>query len=91
MQSSNEPDKKTNKIKPVCDIVEYANKRFTLFWYIAEIAPTVIELKQQNKNKYSKVENNSKKLNKKSFTKILKSINFGAEAKSIVTFKIEPS
>jgi hypothetical protein len=86
-----EQHNKPNKIKPVCDIVEKANNRFTRFWYKAEIVPIIIELTLENKkrlNQNSEKSNNTKKNN---LTKTENNTIFGAVEYSMVTDKIEPS
>jgi hypothetical protein len=80
-----------NNIKPVCEIVEYANKRFNRFWYNADNEPTAIDKTLANKKNGVQNSLKSTKTRRKSLIITLKITIFGSVAKSKVTLIIAPS
>lgn len=78
-------------MKPVCVIVEQANNRFTLFWYSAEIEPSIIDKTPDNPSKFDQIVLKSKSTKKHNLINTANMIIFEAAANSIVTDKIEPS
>jgi len=87
----NEQQTIPNKIKPVCAIVEYANKRLTRFWYNAEIEPTAIDNKLANTKIFDQINEKSKNIKKQNLIRNEYNIILGAEENNIVTINIEPS
>ena len=78
-------------MKPVCDIVEYATSRLTLFWYNAT---TEAKLREPKAEKSSIVLTKyffAKKTSKFNLIKKANKINLGTVEKKAVTFNIEPS
>lgn len=91
MKESGDKVKIPSKIKPVCEIVEYAKSLLVRFWYIAEMDPTPIDRTLLMRNKVNQIEERSKKMKKNIFTMIPKKMILGIAANKAVTDKIEPS